>query len=170
VIISTEFVACSDSCSTTWMSRSIPGVSLVWRICRSSTSTASSAGWYGHDATRAHVSPDEQATVRTLGQGVFDVVVRYGFMEDPQHPGGARTRARTRARTGRRRRHVLPWKGDADCQPYARNGDVARAIVRVDGAKRSSSDSVLQASTSTSRGARCSSGDLAMSREPSPGL
>jgi len=33
-----------------------------------------------------HVSADEQATVRTLGQGVFDVVVRYGFMEDPNIP------------------------------------------------------------------------------------
>jgi KUP system potassium uptake protein len=33
-----------------------------------------------------HVSLDEQATVRTLGEGVFDVVVRYGFMEDPNIP------------------------------------------------------------------------------------
>ena len=33
-----------------------------------------------------HVSIDEQTTVRALGQGVFDVVVRYGFMEDPNIP------------------------------------------------------------------------------------
>jgi KUP system potassium uptake protein len=33
-----------------------------------------------------HVKPGEQATVRTLGHGVFDVVVRYGFMEDPNIP------------------------------------------------------------------------------------
>jgi KUP system potassium uptake protein len=33
-----------------------------------------------------HVLPGEQATVRTVGQGVFDVVVRYGFMEDPNIP------------------------------------------------------------------------------------
>jgi KUP system potassium uptake protein len=33
-----------------------------------------------------HVLPDEQATVRAIGQGVFDVVVRYGFMEDPNIP------------------------------------------------------------------------------------
>jgi KUP system potassium uptake protein len=33
-----------------------------------------------------HVSADQQTTVRSLGQGVFDVVVRYGFMEDPNIP------------------------------------------------------------------------------------
>ncbi len=33
-----------------------------------------------------HVSVDDQTTIRTLGQGVFDVVVRYGFMEDPNIP------------------------------------------------------------------------------------
>ena len=33
-----------------------------------------------------HVQPDRQVTVRSLGQGVFDVVVRYGFMEDPNVP------------------------------------------------------------------------------------
>jgi KUP system potassium uptake protein len=33
-----------------------------------------------------HVPVDDQTTVRMLGQGVFDVVVRYGFMEDPNIP------------------------------------------------------------------------------------
>jgi KUP system potassium uptake protein len=33
-----------------------------------------------------HVPPDKQVAVRSLGQGVFDVVVRYGFMEDPNVP------------------------------------------------------------------------------------
>jgi len=33
-----------------------------------------------------HVPPKEQVTVKALGQGVFDVVVRYGFMEDPNVP------------------------------------------------------------------------------------
>jgi KUP system potassium uptake protein len=33
-----------------------------------------------------HVAPDKQVTVRALGHGVFDVVVRYGFMEDPNVP------------------------------------------------------------------------------------
>jgi KUP system potassium uptake protein len=33
-----------------------------------------------------HVPPDKQVTVRPLGQGVFDVVVKYGFMEDPNVP------------------------------------------------------------------------------------
>ena len=33
-----------------------------------------------------HVPADQRATVRSLGQGVFDVVVRYGFMEDPNVP------------------------------------------------------------------------------------
>jgi KUP system potassium uptake protein len=33
-----------------------------------------------------HVPPDDQLTVRPLGQGVFDVRVRYGFMEDPNVP------------------------------------------------------------------------------------
>ena len=33
-----------------------------------------------------HVPDAKRATVRGLGQGVFDVVVRYGFMEDPNIP------------------------------------------------------------------------------------
>jgi KUP system potassium uptake protein len=33
-----------------------------------------------------HVPPDEQVAVRPLGQGVFEVRVRYGFMEDPNVP------------------------------------------------------------------------------------
>ena len=42
-----------------------------------------------------HVSADEQISVRPLGQGLFDVVVRYGFMEDPDVPE-ALARARER--------------------------------------------------------------------------
>jgi KUP system potassium uptake protein len=33
-----------------------------------------------------HVPPRQQVAVRPLGQGVYDVVVRYGFMEDPNVP------------------------------------------------------------------------------------
>ena len=33
-----------------------------------------------------HVHPDEQVTVRPFGDGVFDVIIRYGFMEDPNVP------------------------------------------------------------------------------------
>jgi KUP system potassium uptake protein len=33
-----------------------------------------------------HVEADDHITVRHLGSGVFDVVVRYGFMEDPNVP------------------------------------------------------------------------------------
>ena len=33
-----------------------------------------------------HVPPNQRVTVKPLGQGVFDVVVRYGFMEDPNVP------------------------------------------------------------------------------------
>ncbi len=33
-----------------------------------------------------HVPPEDQVTVKALGQGVFDVRVRYGFMEDPNVP------------------------------------------------------------------------------------
>jgi KUP system potassium uptake protein len=33
-----------------------------------------------------HVSADEHIAVRALGKGVFDVVVRYGFMDDPDVP------------------------------------------------------------------------------------
>ena len=33
-----------------------------------------------------HVPADQQVTVRPLGHGVFDVRVRYGFMEDPNVP------------------------------------------------------------------------------------
>ena len=44
-----------------------------------------------------HVSVDEQITVRPLGHGLFDVVMRYGFMEDPDVPE-ALARARLRSR------------------------------------------------------------------------
>ena len=50
-----------------------------------------------------HVPPSEQISVRALGHGVFDVVVRYGFMEDPDVPGGARQRPRARAAIWTRR-------------------------------------------------------------------
>jgi KUP system potassium uptake protein len=33
-----------------------------------------------------HVPASQRAVVRPLGQGVFDVVIRYGFMEDPNVP------------------------------------------------------------------------------------
>jgi KUP system potassium uptake protein len=33
-----------------------------------------------------HVPPNQQASVRPLGQGVFEVIIRYGFMEDPNVP------------------------------------------------------------------------------------
>ncbi len=33
-----------------------------------------------------HVPPAKRATVRALGLGVFDVVIRYGFMQDPDVP------------------------------------------------------------------------------------
>jgi KUP system potassium uptake protein len=33
-----------------------------------------------------HVMEDQRVRVRSLGQGVFDVVLRYGFMEDPNVP------------------------------------------------------------------------------------
>jgi KUP system potassium uptake protein len=33
-----------------------------------------------------HVPPNQRVTVKPLGHGVFDVVVRYGFMEDPNVP------------------------------------------------------------------------------------
>ena len=33
-----------------------------------------------------HVPADEQLVVRSLGDGVFDIIVRYGFMEDPNVP------------------------------------------------------------------------------------
>jgi KUP system potassium uptake protein len=33
-----------------------------------------------------HVPADQQITVRALGHGIFDVVIRYGFMEDPNVP------------------------------------------------------------------------------------
>jgi KUP system potassium uptake protein len=32
------------------------------------------------------VPRNQQVTVKPLGQGIFDVVVRYGFMEDPNVP------------------------------------------------------------------------------------
>ena len=42
-----------------------------------------------------HVAPDQQVTVRALDHGFFDVIVRYGFMEDPNVPDALR-RARAK--------------------------------------------------------------------------
>jgi KUP system potassium uptake protein len=33
-----------------------------------------------------HVAPGRQISVRALGQGIFDVILRYGFMDDPNVP------------------------------------------------------------------------------------
>ena len=38
-----------------------------------------------------HVPPAQRIAVRPIGQGVYDVVVRYGFMEDPDIPAALRT-------------------------------------------------------------------------------
>ncbi len=54
-----------------------------------------------------HVPANQQVTVRDLGHGVFDVAVRYGFMEDPERARGNRTRARAGSRVRRGRRHVF---------------------------------------------------------------
>ena len=35
---------------------------------------------------RPHVADEERITIRDLGQGVSDVVIRYGFLEDPDVP------------------------------------------------------------------------------------
>ena len=35
-----------------------------------------------------HIPPDERAVVRPLGQAVFDVALRYGFMDEPNVPDG----------------------------------------------------------------------------------
>ena len=67
------------------------------------------------------------------------------FHGGSRHPGGARAGPGTRARTGRGGRHIFPRKRDTHCQPGARNGNVAGAAVRVDGAKRGSRDGILQA-------------------------
>ena len=46
-----------------------------------------------------HVPLDDQVTVRSLGQGVFDVRVRYGFMEDPNVPEALINAASTGSRS-----------------------------------------------------------------------
>ncbi len=56
-----------------------------------------------------HVPPTSSVTVRALGHGVFDVVVRYGFMEDPERAGGARARARARAASSTRTTSPISW-------------------------------------------------------------
>jgi KUP system potassium uptake protein len=38
-----------------------------------------------------HVGKEQQISVRALGQGVFDLVIRYGFMEDPNIPEALRS-------------------------------------------------------------------------------
>ncbi len=37
-----------------------------------------------------HVAPEERTSVVPLGEGLFDVTLRYGFMEDPDVPGALR--------------------------------------------------------------------------------
>ena len=56
-----------------------------------------------------HVPDDKRIDVRSLGAGVFDVVVRYGFMEDPNVPEALEAAAQSGSCDGRGRHHVFPW-------------------------------------------------------------
>ena len=72
-----------------------------------------------------HVPSDQQVSVRPLGQGLFDVRVRYGFMEDPNVPE-ALVRAREHGLdVGRRRCDVFSRARDLDRHESPRDGDVA---------------------------------------------
>ena len=101
-----------------------------------------------------HVSADEQITCPAARPGRLRRRRALRFHGGSGRPGGARARPGTRARTGRRGRHLLPGPGDPDRDPGAWNGDVARAAVRVDGAKRGSGDGIFQAPARARRGAR----------------
>ena len=94
-----------------------------------------------------HVPEDQRVVVRPLGHGVSDVVVRYGFMEDPNVPE-ALARAREQG-----------LEMDQDDVTYflgretlivtrdAGHGGVAGEAVRADGAQRCAGDDILQAAS-----------------------
>ena len=109
----------------------------------------------GHDASRFRTCrPSEQVAVRPLGHGVFDVVVRYGFMEDPNVPEALARAAEQGLELdegdvtyflGRETLIVTKTPGMAI---------VAGAAVRADGAKCGARDDVLPAAAGTRRRAR----------------
>ena len=111
-----------------------------------------------------HVPADQRATVRSLGQGVFDVVVRYGFMEDPNVPEALVARARERTRAGRRRRDLLSGERNTDRDRQPRYGSMARAALRADGAERCSGAIVFQTATGSGGRAGRPGRDLAQTR------
>ena len=113
-----------------------------------------------------HVPEDQRVVVRPLGHGVFDVVARYGFMEDPNVPealGRAKEHGLELNESGH---HLFPWARNADRHAGDRHGHLEGKAVRADGSKRRAGDDVLQAPSRTSRRTRRASGDLSGASRP----
>ncbi len=94
-----------------------------------------------------HVPADQQIAVRPLGHGVFDVVIRYGFMEDPNVPEALARALRARTPAGRRRRHLFSGPRDPDCDEGPGHGHVAGTALRAHGSECRQGPHILQAST-----------------------
>ncbi len=91
-----------------------------------------------------HVPANQQVVVRPLGQGVFEVIVRYGFMEDPNVPEALVRACEQGLVTRRGRHHVFSRPGDVDRLEDSRHGDVAGAALCVDDAECRQGDDVFQ--------------------------
>ncbi len=70
-----------------------------------------------------------------LGKGFYRVCARYGFLQNPDVPEVLELRGRG-ARPPDHEHHLLPRPRDADPEPQARHGALAREALRPDVAQR----------------------------------
>ena len=55
-----------------------------------------------------HVAPEERLTVRPMGKDLYNAVLRYGFMDEPNVPEALALAAEQGLLPIERRRHLLP--------------------------------------------------------------
>ena len=106
------------------------------------------------------VDDQSRLEVQRLDYGITNVVVQYGFMEDPDIPQALALVKAERRRARHRRCHVLPGTRDAARHASKGYGHVAREVVRVHGAQCHPRHGVLQSAAGTSRRARRPGGDV----------
>ena len=101
-----------------------------------------------------HVTPDERLSVAPLGCDLFNVVLRYGFMDEPNVPEALALAREQGLEIDFADVTPLPRPRDRDRDEEPRDGDVAGEAVRADGQERDSRHRVLQAAARQRRRAR----------------
>ena len=115
-----------------------------------------------------HVAPEERLSVAPLGCDLYNVVLRYGFMDEPNVPEAlALAREQGLAIDFADVTYFL-GRETVIVTKTPRHGDVAREAVRADGQERDSRHRLLQAAARQRRRARRAGRNLTTgsSREP----